>query len=164
MLGEQNVVHFVGKDTLFHDYLWSMGYYLALQQDGTNEYLFPSFYDKVIDMDTDKSDSHVSQAFTRCFKVIREISEHYCSDEILGSMDESIQEFQLKVLKDKTNLMAHGCKKLGIQTLGDLLTISIQDISMRGGWALKSFNTFFDYWVGSLPASVRTGKMISGWR
>ena len=53
---------------------------------------------------------------------------------------------------------------MGIQTLGNLLTISIQDISMRGGWALKSFNTFFDYWVGSLPASVRTGKMIAGWR
>ena len=34
---------------------------------------------------------------------------------------------------------------------------------MRGGWALKSFNTFFDYWVGSFPASVRTGKLIAGW-
>ena len=28
---------------------------------------------------------------------------------------------------------------------------------------MKSFNTFFDYWVGSFPSSVRSGKMISGW-
>ena len=61
------------------------------------------------------------------------------------------------------DVKAHGPKKLGVQTLGDLLTITIQDISMRAGWVLKSFNTFFDYWVGSLPSSVRSGKMISGW-
>ena len=54
-------------------------------------------------------------------------------------------------------------KKLGVQTLGDLLTMTIQDISMRAGWVLKSFNTFFDYWAGSLPSSVRSNKMISGW-
>ena len=34
---------------------------------------------------------------------------------------------------------------------------------MRAGWVLKSFNTFFDHWVGSFPSSVRSGKMISGW-
>ena len=66
-------------------------------------------------------------------------------------------------MKEKDNVQAHGAKKLGIQTLGNLLTINIQDISMRGGWALKAFNTFFDYWVGSLPSSVRSGKMIAGW-
>ena len=58
---------------------------------------------------------------------------------------------------------AHGANKYGIQKLGDLLTTSVQDISMRGGWALKSFNTFFDYWVGSFASSVRTGKCMSGW-
>ena len=34
---------------------------------------------------------------------------------------------------------------------------------MRGGWALKSFNIFFDYWVGSFASSVRTGKCMAGW-
>ena len=75
-----------------------------------------------------------------------------------------MKEFSIYNLKEKPEIRAHGCKKLGIQTLGNLLTISIQDISMRGGWALKSFNTFFDYWVGALPSSVRSGKMIAGWR
>ena len=154
----------VGKDTIFQDYIWTIGYYLILQVDGSHDMLFPSFYNHVIDGKDGKSDSQISQAFTRCFKLIREISKHYCNDETLVDVDESIDEFCIEHLQNKENLKAHGCKKLGIQTLGDLLTISIQDISMRGGWALKSFNTFFDYWVGSLPASVRSGKMIAGWR
>ena len=36
-----------------------------------------------------------------------------------------------------SELKAHGDKKLGIVELGDLLTITIKDTSMRGGWALK---------------------------
>ena len=39
----------------------------------------------------------------------------------------------------------------------------MQDISMRSGWVLKSFNIFFYFWVESLPSSVRSGKMIAGW-
>ena len=31
------------------------------------------------------------------------------------------------------NLAAHGAKKLGIQTMGDMMNMTIQDISMRGG-------------------------------
>ena len=62
-----------------------------------------------------------------------------------------------------SNVKAYRPPKIGVQTLGDLLTITIQDICMRTGWVLKSFNTFFDYWVRSLPSSVRSGKMIPGW-
>ena len=153
----------VGKDTLFQDYMWSIGYYLTLQTDGSQEYLFPSFYHHVIDPNSKKYDSHIAQAFTRCLKTILEISKHYCSEDAQLQIQTSVNEFNINSLQDRTNLKAHGCKKLGIQTLGDLLTISIQDISMRGGWELKSFNTFFDYWVGSFPASVRSGKMIAGW-
>ena len=101
--------------------------------------------------------------FTRAFKIILDLSVHYCDKETVVEIESSIDEFCIKHLSMKDGLNAHGAKKLGIQTLGDLLTISIQDISMRGGWALKSFNTFFDYWVGSFPASVRTGKLIAGW-
>ena len=46
------------------------------------------------------------------------------------------------------DVKAHGPKKLGVQTLGDLLTITIQDISMRAGWVLKSFNTFLTIGLG----------------
>ena len=63
----------------------------------------------------------------------------------------------------KGGTKAHGAKKLGIQTLGELLSILIQDVSVRGGWTLKYFNAFFDYWVRSLPSSLRTHIMISGW-
>jgi hypothetical protein len=38
-----------------------------------------------------------------------------------------------------------------------------QDMSFRAGWDLKNFHTFFDYWVGSFSASVRSGKVIYGW-
>ena len=164
LLGEQNVIHMVGKDSLFQDYLWSIAYYLILQPDGGIEYMFPSFYDHVVDPNSKKYDSQIAQAFSRCLKVIIEISKKYCSEDVQIQIKESMDEFSIENLQGKGNLKAHGCKKLGIQTLGDLLTISIQDISMQGGWELKSFNTFFDYWVGSLPASVRSGKMIAGWR
>ena len=49
------------------------------------------------------------------------------------------------------SLAAHGAKKLGIQTMGDLMSMTIQDISMRGGWTLKSFNTFLTIGLGHLP-------------
>ena len=154
----------VGKDSLFNDYPWTMAYYLVLQPDGALEYLFPTFYDSVVNV-ADEADSKVAQVFTRCFKLIHDISQKYVvdKDEVV-KIKKSIEEFCIDEIHGNPGLKAHGCKKLGIQTLGDLLTVSITDILMRGGWALKSFNTFFDYWVGSFPASVRTAKMIAGWQ
>ena len=151
----------IGKDSLIQDYIWSIGYYLTLQSDGNTDLMFPSFFEHIINVSDEKNDSQVAQAFTRCFKIIHDMAKNYCTNETVIKIKESIDEFGIKNIHNSTNVRAHGCKKLGIQTLGNLLTISIQDISMRGGWALKSFNTFFDYWVGSLPASVRTGKMDS---
>ena len=115
----------VGKDTLFQDYIWTLGYYFTLQVDGTLEDLFPSFCHHVVDTKTGKSDSQISLAFSRCFKLIREISERYCDKETVLEINESIDEFYINHLKGQENLKAHGCKKLGIQTLGDLLTISL---------------------------------------
>ena len=163
LVGEQDVVHVVAKETLFMDYIWTIGYYLTLQNDGNEEKMFPSYFDSIIN-DDNKSDSKVAAVFTRAFQSIRDLSKHYCDDDTVNEIDSSIEEFYINHLNTSDGFNAHGAKKLGIQILGDLLTISIQDISMRGGWALKSFNTFFDYWVGSLPASVRTGKLIAGWR
>ena len=59
-------------------------------------------------------------------------------------------------------LVIHSAKNYGIQILGDLLTISVLDINEGGGWALKTFNAFFDYWAGSFPSSARTGKCMAG--
>ena len=154
----------MSKDNLFEDYPWTIGYYLTLQNNTEHEYLFPSFEEHIVDAN-DEADSKVSQVFTRCYKLIHEISERYIMDkDELVQIEKSLDEFFIDELHLNPKVKQHGAKKLGIQTLGDLLTISIQDISMRGGWALKAFNTFFDYWVGSLPGSVRSGKMIAGWR
>ena len=143
--GEQNVVHMVGKDSLVQDYIWSLGYYLVLQNDGSKQNLFPSFYDHVINVSNDKNESKIARAFTRTFKVIHDLAKKYCESSTVVRIEESMEDLGIKKISTKCNIRAHGCKKLGIQTLGNLLTITIQDISMRGGWALKSFNTFFDY-------------------
>ena len=149
---------------MLEDYCWTLGYYLTLQNDGENDKVFPTF-EKSITTQEDEADSHVSKVFSQCFSLVNKIAERYMIDsdeEVL--LKSSLDEFFIGEIKEHKDLKAHGAKKHGIQILGDLLTVSIQDISMRGGWALKAFNTFFDYWVGSLPSNVRSGKMISGWR
>ena len=141
-----------------------MGYYLTLQNDFALDVVFPTFEKAITSVD-DESDSKVSKIFTRCYKIIHGISERYMIDNNEeNEIKAAIDEFFIGEVNSHNDLKAHGAKKLGIQNLGDLLTVNIQDISMRGGWALKAFNTFFDYWVGSLPSNVRSGKMIAGWR
>ena len=157
------MIHFVSKDTLFRDYAWTIGYYLTLQSNNDLDVIFPSFEAAIIDVN-DKADSKVSKVYDRCYALVLAASKKYMvvDEEEEGDITSTLQEFFIGELSPK--LGQHGAKKLGVQTLGDLLTISIQDISMRAGWALKAFNTFFDYWVGSLPGNVRCGKMIAGWR
>ena len=141
--------------------MFSLGYYLVLQSDGSLEEMFPSFNDSVIDSNKD-ADSKIAQTFSRAYELLYHITQSYKVDaEERKTVNDSISQYCLDNMAP--DVKAHGPKKLGVQTLGDLLTITIQDISMRAGWVLKSFNTFFDYWVGSLPSSVRSGKMISGW-
>ena len=154
----------VAKDSFIDDYIWTIGYYLTLQPNGQLQYLFPSYVDSVLDVN-EESDSKIAKVFDRCFKLIHDISCHYIVDQNeLENIKGSISEFFIDDMGCKPLLKTHSGKKLGINTLGNLLTITIQDISMRGGWALKSFNTFFDYWTGAFPSSVRSGKMIAGWR
>ena len=52
-LGEQNIIHMVGKDKLLHYYIWSIGYYLNLQTNGSLEVLFPTFIDHFLYVDDD---------------------------------------------------------------------------------------------------------------
>ena len=113
----------------------------------------------------DSADSKVSKIYTRCFKLIHEISKRYMIDEDEEVLiKNSLDEFFIGEIHSHKDLKGHGAKKLGVQILDDLLTINIQDILFRCEWALKAFNTFFDYWVGTLPSNVRSGKMIAGWR
>ena len=156
-------MHFVAKESLFEDYPWTLGYYLTLQSNKEEEFLLPTFEEAIVDVN-EQADSQVSQMFSRAYQMLHTICAAYQVDpEERNIIKSSLEEFFIHELSEKEDVKAHGAKKLGIQTLGNLLTINIQDISMRGGWALKAFNTFFDYWVGSLPSSVRSGKMMAGW-
>ena len=35
--------------------------------------------------------------------------------------------------------------------------------SVRVGWELKAFNTFFDYWKGTIKPMRKAGKVLAGW-
>ena len=162
IIGEQNLVHFVHRDSLFHDYIFTLGYYLALQPDGDLTDVFPGFKPFALD-DEGKSDSKIADAFKRKWKLLFDIIQKYLYTDPneADTVNRNIDLFCLSGVA--ASLAAHGAKKLGIQTMGDIMSMTIQDISMRGGWALKSFNTFFDYWVGSYASSVRSGKALAGW-
>ena len=126
-------MHYVAKETLFDDYIFSIGYYLTLQSDGESSDMFPSFKDSVIDGDS-KSNSRVAISFEKAWAGIYATAKEYLDDvEELGAILEGLNAFSMQEISEK--LVAHGAKKYGIQKLGDLLTTSVQDISMRGGWA-----------------------------
>ena len=74
------MIHFVGKDSLFDDYIFSLGYYLALQHDGDENNMFPSFKGTVLDKD-DKSDSHIPNASKRAWALLYTISQTYVVDD-----------------------------------------------------------------------------------
>ena len=38
-----------------------------------------------------------------------------------------------------------------------------QHTSVRVGWELKTFNTFFDYWKGTMLSMRKSGKVLAGW-
>ena len=139
--GDQNLVHYIAKEGFFDDYIFSIGYYLTLQDNGQNHNMFPSYKDSVQDGDA-QSNSRVSSSFERAWAAIYATAQEYLEDiEELGSILEAMNTFSVNEISQK--LVAHGAQKYGIQKLGDLLTCSVQDISMRGGWALKTSNTFF---------------------
>ena len=129
--GEQNIIHYVSKDTIFNDYIFSLGYYLVLQPDGNHECLYPSFVKSILNTKND-SDSKIAMSFKRAYDLIYHITEAYKVDATEQTvLKESVSQYCLDGMSD--DLRAHGAKKLGVQRLGDLLNITIQDISMRAG-------------------------------
>ena len=124
MSGEQNLVHFVHRDSLFEDYIFSMGYYLTLQPDGTLEDLFPGFKKFALD-DEGKSDSNVAGAFKRKWKQLFDIIKSYMmvGEDERNKIEKHIDLFCLAEVA--ASLAAHGAKKLGIQIMGHIMIMTI---------------------------------------
>ena len=150
------MIHYINKDLLFDDCIFSLGYYLILQADGEISDMLPSYMHNVVDTESN-SNSKITEAFEKKWQTLYEMAQNNISDinELVGIID-GLNTFSIGDISKI--LVVHGAKKIGIHNLGDLLSINIQDIPMRGRWALKSFNNFFDYWVGSFPSSVRTSN------
>ena len=129
------------RDSLFHDYIFTLGYYLALHPDGNIKDVFPGFKQFALD-DEGNSDYNITAAFKRKWKLLFDIILKclYTDPNEADTVNRNIGLFCLSGVA--ADLAAHGAKKLGIQNMGDIMSMTIQDISMRGGWALKSFNTF----------------------
>jgi hypothetical protein len=76
-------------------------------------------------------------------------------------MDESISSnYFLHVMSSKKG--AHSGKKCVAQGLGDEFGMPPQFISFCCGWDLKSFHSFFDYWLGSNEISIVTAQVLGG--
>ena len=74
--GEQKLLHFVHRDTLFEDYIFSTGYYLVMQPNGEYDAMFPTFRPFATD-EEEKSDFNVAAAFKRKWKQLFDIIEEY---------------------------------------------------------------------------------------
>ena len=87
----------VANESLFNDYVCTIGYYLSLQMNGQQEELLSSFHRYAVN-GNDEYDSKVSQIFTRCFKLINEILESYIiyKDELVD-IKESISKKSLTI-------------------------------------------------------------------
>ena len=64
---------------------------------------------------------------------------------------------------NETERSAHCGKNFGIDILGNVMFLPIQDIFAHSGWIVKNFNTFFDYWTGTMKSLKRSGKALGGW-
>ena len=131
-------MHCVAKDILFDDCIFTLGYYLTLKGDGDEEHIFPSFRYFVLDKDL-KPDSKIATGFEKSWSEIYTKVAQYIKDiEELGNTLDEMSAFDGGNIAKK--LVVHSAKQYCIQLLGDLLTMSVHDISMKwgGGWALKS--------------------------
>ena len=99
-----------------------------LQPDGDHECVYSYFIKSILNSDND-SDSKIALAFKRAYDLIYHITEAYKLDPNERTvLKDSVSQFCLDGMSD--DLKAHGAKKLGVQRLGDLLSITIQYISM----------------------------------
>ena len=107
----------VGKDTLFHYYIWILEYYLSLQTNGSLEIMFLTFIDHVLDVNDD-SDPEITGLCTCYFKVILDISKHYYDETVMMSVNKHIDDFCSNNLNLKGSLKAHGAEKIGNTDIG----------------------------------------------
>ena len=96
--------------------------------------IFPSFRYFVLDEDL-KLDSKAATAFEKSWSEIYTKATLYIKNiEELGNTLDYMRTFDIRNIVKK--IVVHSSKKYGIQLLGDLLTILVQDISMKGGGGL----------------------------
>jgi hypothetical protein len=156
--GIQHLHHFVHSCDVLSCYVFSIFYMLLIadRRSGQDDMMFGHFADQVINEKTE-TESKISNSFTYWWKFVYNLSKKYMA------MDESISTtYCLNSMSSKKG--AHSGKKRAAQELGDAFGMPPQFISFRCGWDLKSFHSFFDYWVGSNEASIVTARVLGGWK
>ena len=176
-------IHFVHRDSLLDDYLFSMLYHLVVSEpvsdqtagsdgDTRNSLMFPLWAARVSNAGGSQTESTVSKAFREQWKWIHSIASAHCSnfneqlpadldDPILMKVAETLDEYFIGMFQAENGI--HCGKKRGLQIMGDSY-LPPQHLMGRAGWALKTFNTFFDYWVTSKSSMAKSGKVLSGWK
>ena len=176
-------IHFVHRDSLLDDYLFSMLYHLVVSEpvsdqtagsngDTRNSLMFPLWAGRVSNAGGSQTESTVSKAFREQWKWIHSIASAHCSnfneqlpadldDPILMQAAETLDEYFIGMFQLENGI--HCGKKRCLQIMGDSY-LPPQHLMGRAGWALKTFNTFFDYWVTSKSSMTKSGKVLSGWK
>ena len=82
------MIHYIAKDSLFDDYIFSLSYYLILQVDGDISDIPLSYKYSVVDTEFN-SNSKVAGAFERKWKILYEMAQNYISDinELYGILN-----------------------------------------------------------------------------
>ena len=82
------MIHYIYKDSLFDDYIFSLGYYLTLQSDSQISDMSPLNNHNVVDSDTNSS-SKIVEDFERKWETSYKMAQNYISDikELGGILD-----------------------------------------------------------------------------
>ncbi len=173
-------IHFVHRNSLLDDYLFSMLYHLVVHDptscsDETDNtiLMFPLWAACVTNSGDSMAESTVSKAFREQWEWIHSIASSYCSnfkeqipedldDPMLQEVAETLDEYGIGDMLEERRI--HCGKKRGLQVMGDSY-LPPQHLMGHAGWALKTFNTFFDYWVTSKSSMAKSGKkVLSNWK
>jgi len=160
--GEDKIVHFVHVDDFSKCYIFIMFYHLVLDADRVEQtnHIFPSWYGAVTSADNSTHESKVAAQFKEFWSKIANIAKSYVDGISDVDHDEFIADFHFDEMTESRG--AHSAKKWSVQYLGDAGLVP-QDISARAGWAMRNFNTFFDYWNGTALSQRKSGLVMAGW-
>ena len=111
---------------------------LNVTADGSSEFLFPDYQEKV-DVNKQK-DSQIAKHFNHYCKKLEKLLSDYHGEVIVGqpNMNNNDELFCIPV-----NLKGHTQKKSAVNTLAD--DLEIQVFTFRAGWQVRNFHSAFDY-------------------